>query len=141
MDAARLLLFSGGLAIFFSSLLGVAMLVPMQPWGQRLVAKAKLKPIGAAHLDWIVLALMQGLAAGVIVGFDLSVSPWAAWALVFGGWANPLPYVFRAFGVNAFAFAGPLHQRLAAALGGLSSAAILYGWAVILTGAWTAWPP
>jgi hypothetical protein len=140
IDATRLLIFSGGLAILMSSLMGVAMLIPMQSWGQKLIKNINYKQIGAAHLDWLMLGLMQGLAGAAIMAFALSPSAGAVWALVFGGWANPMPYVFRAFGVNAFAFEGGAVQRSAAALGGLSSAAIIYGWFQILTACWALWP-
>lgn len=106
IEATRILIFSGGLAILMSSLMGVAMLIPMQSWGQKLIKNINYKQLGAAHLDWLMLGLMQGLAGGAIAAFELSPSFTIVWALVFGGWANPLPYVFRAFGVNAFAFEG-----------------------------------
>jgi hypothetical protein len=57
--------------------------------------------------------------------FCLAVVLWVLVLMVFGGWINPLAYVFRAFGVNAFQFSGGLLQRFAAALGGVSSAAIV----------------
>jgi hypothetical protein len=133
--AAKILAFSGAAAIVFSSLLGLLMLIPLQPWAQKLGRGINHKQIGAAHLDWIMLGLMQGMAGGVIALFAVSAAPFAVWAMVFGAWANPLPYVFRAFGVNAFAFDGGLLQRAAAALGLTSSLAILYAWFVILIGA------
>jgi hypothetical protein len=140
LEAIRLLIFSGGLAIFASSLLGAVMLIPMQSWGQNLIKGVNYKQIGAAHIDWIMLGLMQGLAAAAISIFGVSPTPAAVWALVIGGWANPLPYVFRAFGVNAFAFEGGVVQRTASALGATSSAAIIYGWFSILTDCWERWP-
>ena len=134
-EAARLLVFSGGSAILFSSVLGFAMLIPMQPWGRALAGKANPKQIGAAHLDWIVLGLMVGLAAQVLVLFDVRVTWFAVIALAVGAWLNPLPYVFRAFGVNAFALSGPPHQVAAASLGFISSLGIIYGWTAVLLAA------
>jgi hypothetical protein len=131
-EAARLLLISGGTAILFSSLLGLVMVVLMQPWGRRLMEGFDHKAIGAAHLDWIMLGLMQGLAAGMIFACALTPSPWAIIALVAGAWLNPLPYVLRAFGINAFVFGGNIAQRTAAALGLTSSLAIIVGWAALL---------
>lgn len=136
---AKLLVFSGALAVAFSSVLGLAMLVPLQSWGRRLGKGMNFKQIGAAHLDWIMLGLMQGLAGGLIALFGLDAAPAAVWAMIFGAWANPLPYVFRAFGVNAFAFGGGPVQRAAAALGLMSSLTILFAWSVILSGALKAW--
>jgi hypothetical protein len=139
LEATQVLIFSGGLAILMSSLLGALMLIPMQPWGQSLIKGINYKQIGAAHIDWIMLGLMQGLAGGIISVFNISPTAMAVWALVIGGWANPLSYVFRAFGINAFAFDGGIVQRTASTLGALSSAAIIYGWFSILINCWTHW--
>jgi hypothetical protein len=137
--ATQMLVFSGAAAIAFSSLLGLAMLVPLQGWGQKFGRGLNMKQIGAAHLDLIMLGLMQGLAGGMIGVFSLDVPAAAVWAMIFGAWANPAPYVFRAFGVNAFAFGGGPVQRAAAALGLTSSLAILSAWTVILLGAASSW--
>jgi hypothetical protein len=139
MEAAKIWLLSGGAAILGSSLLGVGMLLPMQPWGAGLgKGKVSMKQLGAAHLDWLMLGLMQGLAAGLVVAFGVEAPGSAVWALVVGGWMNPLPYVFRAFGVNAFSLSGPPTQRVAASLGLLSSVALIYGWSRLLWRCWGA---
>ena len=138
-EAARLLVFSGSASLFFASLMGAAMLVPMQPWGRKYAKGLNFRQIGAAHLDWIMLGLMQALAAGLIVLFALAPASWVVWAVVVGGWLNPLPYVFRGFGIDAFALAGGPLQRFAASLGAFSSTLILVGWAVLLFEAWQAW--
>ena len=69
MDPIKLLTFNAGLQILFSSLFGVVMLVPMQPWGKALRAKIPAKASLAAHLDWIMLGLAQGVAAVGISAF------------------------------------------------------------------------
>ena len=138
-DAAKLLLFSGAASMLFSTFLGFLMLVPMQPWGRQLLKGMNFKQFGAAHLDWLMLGLMQGLAGGLVVVFAVDPAPSAVWAMVLGGWLNPLAYVFRAFGVNAFAFDGSATQRLAAALGLGSSVAIAYAWVSILATCWNGW--
>lgn len=138
-DAAKLLLFSGAASMLFSTFLGFLMLVPMQPWGRQLLKGMNFKQVGAAHLDWLMLGLMQGLAGGLTVVFAVDPAPSAVWAMVLGGWLNPLAYVFRAFGINAFAFDGGATQRLAAALGLGSSVAIAYAWVSILAACWTGW--
>jgi hypothetical protein len=115
------------------------MLVPMQPWGRKWAKGLNFRQLGAAHLDWIMLGLMQAMAAGLIVAFALSPAPWVVWAIIIGGWLNPLPYVFRAFGIDAFAMAGGPLQRFASGLGAVSSTLILVGWAVLLHAAWQAW--
>lgn len=133
--AARILTFSGSLSILFSVLVGFAMLIPLQPWGRKWVAGINFKQIVAAHLDWIMLGLMQGLAAMLIMLFALQPAAWTVWAMVAGGWINPLSYMFRAFGVDAFALSGGLLQRTAALLGGASSIAIFVAWCALLPAA------
>lgn len=128
-DAARWLVLSGSGAMLVACLLGIAMLVPMQRNDDRAKFRASLS---SAHLDWIMLGLMEGLAAGLCVLFALQPPAWVIVALVFGAWANPLPYFFRAFGVDAFRFAGGPVQRLSASLGALSSLAIILGWGSLL---------
>ncbi len=127
--AARWLVLSGSGAMLVSSLLGGAMLVPMQRRGDRSGGRS---PLLSAHLDWLMLGLMEGLAAALCVLFALQPHPWVIVAMVFGAWANPLPYVFRAFGVDAFRFAGGPLQRLGASLGALSSLAIISSSASLL---------
>lgn len=107
---------------------GFLLLLPMQPWFPKSIDPSRLKPLGAAHVDWIVLSLMLGLATGYILIFDLTVARLTLYALVFGALMNPLPYVFRAFGINAFVLAGPPYQIVAALLGLTSSLAILIAW-------------
>jgi hypothetical protein len=139
LEAARLLIFSGGLSILFASLLGAVMLIPLQPWGKGVFGAINFKQLLAAHLDWVMLGLMQGLAGALIMVFALAPSSLIVWFMVMGGWLNPLPYLFRAFGINAFALTGSLTQRAAASLGGLSATMIIIAWAVLLWGAWQAW--
>lgn len=139
MESVKLLVFSGSLAVLFSSLLGVLMLIPLQAHQSKKQSNFNFKHMGAAHLDWIMLGFCQGLAAVLIWAFGLSVELWVVILMVFGGWANPLPYVFRAFGINAFQFSGSLLQRCAAMLGGLSSLAIVVSWAVLLVLALQNW--
>lgn len=131
-DPILVLATNGSAQILFSSLLGVFMLVPLQPWAQgrpRVNAKALL----AVHLDLLMLAFMQFAAAFVLGRWPLARGHTIAWLLVFGGWVNPSPYLFRGFGINAFVLGGPWPQRLAAGLGGVSVLAILIAWTLILT--------
>lgn len=82
----------------------------------------------------------MGLAAGLIWSFGLDSALWVVVLMIFGGWVNPLPYVFGAFGINAFVFAGSTVQGVAAALGGISSLAIITSWSVLLVTAAGTWP-
>ncbi|HLK37939.1 MAG TPA: hypothetical protein VKU41_14360 [Polyangiaceae bacterium] len=131
-DPTTLLAFNAALQIFVSSVLGVFMLLPMQPWGRALRARVNAKALLATHLDWLMLAFMQLGAAFIFSRWPVTAGGSVAWMLVFGGWVNPLPYLVRGFGIDAFVFAGPPVQRLAAAVAGASVAAIVAAWALIL---------
>jgi hypothetical protein len=138
-EAVKLLVFSGTFAILFSSIFGFVMLIPLQPWGKEFFLKINWKQIGHAHLDWIILGLMQGLAGGLIAVFGLSPSFWAVWAIVVGGWMNALPYLFRGLGINAFSLSGGFLQIVTALMGLFSSCAIVYGLSVVCAEAWGVW--
>jgi hypothetical protein len=56
--------------------------------------------------------------------------------LAANGWINPIPYVLRALGTNAFVFAGRYRQRIAAAASAVSSLALTGAWITIFVGAW-----
>ena len=132
LDPVRLLSFNAGLQVLFASLVGVYMLLPLQPWGAKLRGRIDARSILSAHLDWLMLAFMQWGAAFTMWRFTEARSLLAAWLLVFGGWLNPTPYLFRGLGIDAFVFAGPPRQRLAAALAGASVAAIIAAWVITL---------
>jgi hypothetical protein len=127
MEPAQLLAWNGGAQIAFASLLGWVMLAPRQPWGRRLKRLAA-RDFTAAHLDWLMLAFMQFGASYSLTRHAFAHAGWIAGALIAGGWLNPVPYVMRGFGINAFAFAGDWKQRVSAAISGVSS--------LLLTGAW-----
>lgn len=129
--ATKLLFLSGCLAVFSSSWLGVVMFLPLQRPQKATGKGVNFKQIGAAHVDWILLGLMSAAAGGLTFLFELRLTPFIIWAMIFGAWANPLPYVWRAFGINAFVFSGGPVQRIAAMFGGASSIAILTAWGAI----------
>jgi hypothetical protein len=131
-DPIALLAFNAGLQILVSSLFGVLMLVPMQPWGRSLRPRMNAKAMLAAHIDWLMLAFMQFGAAFIFARWPVTASPAVAWMLVFGGRVNPLPYLVRGFGIDAFVLAGPPVQRAAALVAGVSVAAIITAWAIVL---------
>ena len=131
-DPTTLLAFNAALQILVSSLLGVFMLLPMQPWGRALRTRVNAKALLATHLDWLMLAFMQLGASFLFSRWPVTAGAGVAWMLVFGGWVNPLPYLVRGFGIDAFVFAGPPVQRLAAAVAGTSVAAIVTAWVIIL---------
>ena len=129
-DWPLLLAANAGAQIFFAVLLGWAMLLPTRPGssGQTI----DHRQLWAAHLDWIMLGLSQTAAALIITEANLTHSALAAVLLIAGGWLNPLPYLFRAFGIDAFRYAGSMVQRASAALGGVSSVALTIGWLLLL---------
>jgi hypothetical protein len=131
-DPTMLLAFNAALQILVSSVFGVLMLVPMQPWGKALRSRVNARALLATHLDWLMLAFMQFGASFIFSRWPVTASPGAAWMLVFGGWVNPLPYLIRGFGIDAFVFAGPPVQRVAASIAAVSVAAIITAWVLIL---------
>jgi hypothetical protein len=131
-DPTALLAFNGGLQILVSSLFGAGMLVPMQPWGRALRGRINAKALLATHLDWLMLAFMQFGAAFIFSRWPVTADSRTAWMLVFGGWVNPLPYLVRGLGIDAFVFAGPPTQRIAAAIALVSVVAIIAAWVMIL---------
>jgi hypothetical protein len=131
-----LLSLNASLQVLVSSLLGVVMLLPMQPWGKKLLPSFDPKALLSTHLDWLMLAFMQWGAAFCMAQFPHCRSSLAAQLLVFGGWTNALPYLLRAFRINAFVLAGPPKQLVSAAIAGLSSLAIICAWGLIV---WRLW--
>jgi hypothetical protein len=132
-DPVAVLTVNAAAQVFVSSLLGWLMLLPLQPWGGAL-KRLDLKALRSTHLDWLMLAFMQWGAAFVMSRFPAAASVLAAGLLVFGGWANALPYLFRGFGIDAFVLAGPPKRFAPASLAGLSSLAITVAWAKVLLG-------
>lgn len=134
MTSSEWLLRNAILQVAFSIFLGWLMLLPRQKRGGGALAVLLTKDFTAAHLDWLMLAFMQFGAAFVVSTRAIPYSSVMVACLIFGGWANPLSYVFRAFGVNGFAMGGDVTQRIAASIGALSSSAITVGWGLILVG-------
>lgn len=130
-EAISILSANASAQVLVSSLLGAAMLIPMQPWATGLKAKVNMRALLSTHLDWLMLAFMQWGAVLTMMHWPATRSLAIAILLVAGGWANALPYLFRGFGINAFALTGSRVQRAAATLGALSSAAIIVAWTLV----------
>ncbi|MEP2987757.1 MAG: hypothetical protein ABJN65_16945 [Parasphingorhabdus sp.] len=133
----KLLVFSGSLAIFWSSLVGLFMMIPHLRSSAltKRTSNIDFRQLLAAHLDWIMLGLMQGLAALLIFAFSIKPSIWVVIAMIYGGWMNAVPYFLRAFGINAFVFAGGILAKTANILGGISVFAVIISWAFLLSAA------
>jgi len=135
MSASQLLTWNAGAQIAFATLLGWVMLIPRQPWGRRW-KQLHARDVTEAHLDWMMLAFMQFGASYAMANHSLAHGDWIARALIAGGWLNPIPYLLRAFGINAFAFTGDWKQRTSAALSGISSLLITTAWIAIVVETW-----
>src|SRR3569833_2621208 len=112
------LLVSAAAEMLVASLLGYAMMMPMQPWGQRLgVRWPPPRVLMSIHLDFVMLSLMQFGAAAGIHALPGPRDGLAAALLAVSGWLNVTPYLWRAAGVNAFVLAGGGRRRAAARRG------------------------
>lgn len=118
---------SGAIEMLAACILGWLMLVPMQPWGKRFAPRRlNLRDVLAVRLDLVMLSLIQLAAAFLLAHFQVAFHARAIAApLIVGGGLNPGPYLVRAAGINAFAFAGNWKQRLAASISGASSLSLL----------------
>ena len=109
------------------------MLIPMQPWGE--AAGSYLPSIHAmlaVHLDWYMLAFMEFACATLFIFFPAISSNSISIALMFGGWINPIAYLLRDIGIDAFVIAGDPPQLFAACICGISAGAILISWTIIV---------
>jgi hypothetical protein len=140
MDPIYLLSLNAGLQVLVSSLLGTLMLIPLQPWGKKLMPKVNMKSLVATHLDWYMLAFMQWGAAFIMSHWPSTSSLPLAWLLVFGGWTNALPYLLRGLGINAFVMGGNTFQRICAGIAGISVLAIIAAWAILCWQLWAMMP-
>ena len=138
MRPALLLAANAAAQLAFSSALGWAMLLPLQPWGEAFRPYFPRGSMLAAHMDWIILGLCQFAASWCMDRWPETESRVAARLLVFGGWVNPTAYVFRGFGVDAFVleFDSAVHVA-ATLLSGASAACVLVGWCLLASSLWS----
>ena len=54
-------------------------MIPMQPWGKRLLPHVNMKSLVATHLDWYMLAFMQWGAAFIMWRWPAMAQMWVAW--------------------------------------------------------------
>ena len=133
MSTARVLACSGVLELLASCVLGVGILALMQPWGSDWARRGpKLHDLGRMHLDLLMLALVQVMTALLVRGFELLLDSTLAALLIAGSWLNPVPYLVRGLGLNAFVWAGRPAQKFWAGLGLASVVALMVALAGLL---------
>lgn len=129
----KALVVSGAVEILVSCLLGLVMLIMMQPWGAGLARRGpKLRDLGSVHLDLLMLAFLQFAAAFLLHGFGLSIHPALLGMLMAGCWLNPMPYLARGYGINAFVLGGPPRQVALALVGLASVVALTVSWGAMV---------
>jgi hypothetical protein len=127
------LLFNALLQTFISTILGFIMLVPLQPWGKFFTPYLpSTHAMLAVHLDWYMLAFMESLIASIFYIYPKLSSQTISNLLIFGGWVNPLAYLLRDLGINAFVFGGDVRQLIAATISGISALSIIFALGLLL---------
>lgn len=129
---------SGVLQILFTTILGWAMLLPHQAWGpsSSLATRLRSRDVAMAHVDWIMLALVQFAAAYILTLKAVPSAHVVARCLAFYGWVGPSVYMARAWGINGFRLDGKrMWDTVMGTLGFTGILAFTYGWAQIV-GVW-----
>jgi len=132
----RWLIWSGTLELFVSSVLGLLLLIPMQPWGKNFLRMVKNPAdLRSTHIDWLMLAFLQFAVAFGLSQMEPSYEGWVVSLVIFGSWMNATPYLVRGlWGINAFSLSGDWKQVLSACLGLVSVASILTALLLLLIG-------
>ena len=123
IEPGRLLVTNALLQITFSAWFGVWLLYRLHVAARRNGAR----DLVAAHVDWIVLGLMQVAVAYGLERLRLDVAALPAILIAIAGWLNPVPYLARGVGVNAFQYGGSVAQRVLALLGAASVISLVAG--------------
>jgi hypothetical protein len=130
--ATDFLVRSALLQILWTSLLGWMMTIAHQPWGGAFV-KLRSRDVAMAHVDWIMLSLVQIATAYILT---LKVVPEAlllARLIAFSGWYAPTVYMLRAWGINGFRLDGrKAIDTVVGLLGFTGTAAFTYAWCQIV---------
>jgi len=134
MNAPHMLVVNATLQLLISSLLGVLLLIPMQPWGKRFLQNVKNLPdLRSTHIDWLLLALMQFGVAFALAQKPIHSERLVAWLVIFGGWMNATPYLVRGlWGINAFSLSGSMKQKAFALLGFVSVTSLITAFVILL---------
>ena len=134
MNPPHLLILNATLQLLVSSLLGVLLLIPMQPWGKRFLQNVKSLPdLRSTHIDWLLLALMQFGIAFALLQKPIHSQRIVAYLVIFGGWMNATPYLVRGlWGINGFSLTGSPKQKAFAALGLISVTSLITAFVIIL---------
>lgn len=126
MTTLQTLAKSGLLEILVGCLLGWLMLIPKQPWGKTLSRFVRdWKKLGGAHLDFLLLGMLQIALAEVSMLVDVPLPPWVCAVAIASAWLNVLPYLIAAVArIDPFVLGGPLSQVVAAAISAASSTSL-----------------
>lgn len=140
-SASELLIGSFCLQILWTTLLGWLMLFPHQAWGKdtALGKRLRSRDVTSAHVDWVLLGLVQLGAAVVLERVRLPNAHAVAWSLIFNGYVAPFAYFLKAFGINAFRATGkPNLESLVGLISFAGVSAFTWAWAMLVR-AWFGW--
>ena len=127
------LLFNASIQILVSTILGFIMLIPMQPWGE--FTKPYLPSMHAflaVHLDWYMLAFLEFCMAFIYNTYPCLECKTSTLLLIFGGWINPMAYLLRSYGINAFVLGGDWLKLISASISLISAICILICWSLLI---------
>ena len=120
------------LQILWTSILGWGMILAHQPWGGSLV-RLRSRHVTIAHVDWIMLALLQIAAAYILSLRQVPDAYLMAQLISFSGWVAPLTYIAQAWGINGFRLDGRrLVDTVVGLLGFASTSSFTYAWVKIV---------
>lgn len=130
------------LQILWTTLLGWALLFPRQPWAKKYgwAQALRSKDVTAAHVDWVILGLVNVGAALVIprIAHRLDDPHAIARCLVYSSWVAPLTYFFRGFGINGFRITGLNKESVVGLTGFTATSSFTYAWIKVVQ-AWFGW--
>lgn len=122
-EPARILIANALVQITFTAWFGGWLLYRLHLAKRR----SGMRDLVAAHVDWVILGLVQvavAYASNSCGAHDVTLP---AALLAVAGWLNPVPYLARGAGVNAFEFGGSRLQRVLAAVGAMSVVCLTLG--------------
>ncbi len=136
-DATLFLVRSGLLQIAWTTLLGWLMLLPHQAYAPALAVRLRSEGVRHAHVDWVMLALVQFAAAYALTLRKVPDADFCGRLIAFNAWYAPVVYFLRPWGINGFRLDGKkVIDTVVGSLGFVGICAFTYGWGQI---AWAWW--